>query len=132
MGRVFWRFLLAGSPGLVVAICPNLFLLKVVGWPGPPAYAVVLVVQVSVNFFFCLMFVFERNVHLNVIGQFFAFVSGIPLTRVFEWFVYVALTELLGTPYLAAQLLNAAVFSLAKFTFARRTIEGNPGFGKSI
>ncbi len=118
------RFLLAGLPGFVVAVGLNLFLLHVLGWPGPIAYAAVLVVQVTVNFLFCIYFAFDRNTDKSIARQFSAFLSGILLARVFDWALYVALTELLGIPYLAAQLFNIIVFSIAKFAFARRVIEG--------
>lgn len=118
------RFLLAGLPGFLVAVSLNLFLLKVLDWPGPIAYAAVLLVQVTVNFLFCIYFVFERNTEKSIARQFFAFLSGILMARVFDWALYVALTELLGIPYLVAQLSNILVFSIAKFAFARRVIEG--------
>jgi putative flippase GtrA len=119
------RFLVAGLPGLLVAVALNLFLLSVFRFPGPLAYAVALVVQVTVNFFACLLFVFERDVQKSIGAQFLAFVSGIFLARAVEWVAYVGMTEFLGVPYLVAQLSNAAVFSVAKFAFARHTIEGS-------
>lgn len=121
-----FRFLLAGLPGLIVAIFLNLLLLRL-GWPGPLAYAVVLVIQVCINFFFCLFFVFERSVERHIVGLFFVFVSGILLWRVLEWLLYVAATELADVPHIMAQLGCGAVFALAKFVFARRTIEGKQG-----
>lgn len=118
------RFLLAGLPGFVVAVGLNLFLLHVLVWPGPIAYAAALLVQVTLNFLLCIHYAFDRNTDKSIAKQFSAFLSGILLARVFDWALYVALTELLRIPYLAAQLFNAIVFSVAKFAFVRRVIEG--------
>jgi putative flippase GtrA len=120
------RFVIAGLPSLAIAVSLNLFLLKTLGWPGPLAYALVLTVQVVVNFILCVTFVFERDVQRSIVGQFLAYVSGSLLARTTEWIVYVGLTEWGGIPYLVAQLLNAVVFTLIKFSFVRRTIEGPP------
>jgi putative flippase GtrA len=124
MSSTLARFVIAGLPSLAIAVSLNFFLLKALGWPGPLAYAVVLSVQVVFNFILCVTFVFERDLQRSMASQFVTYVSGSLLARVTEWIVYVGFTEWVGIPFLIAQLFNAAVFTLVKFSFVRRTIEG--------
>jgi exosortase/archaeosortase len=50
--------------------------------------------------------------------------SGILAARILDWGLYSILVKTLPVHYLVIQFSNVILFSLAKFTFARRTIEG--------
>jgi len=119
------RFLAIGIPAFLIAIPLNLFLVEQLAWPKPAAYALVLVVQVTINFFACIFFVFKRDTTKSLASQFILFMSGILAARVLDWGLYSILVKTLPVHYLIIQFSNVIIFSLAKFTFARRTIEGN-------
>jgi putative flippase GtrA len=118
------RFILYGIPAFLIAIPLNYFLVQKLLWPKPAAYALVLVVQVTINFFACILFVFKRDESKSLRSQFVMFMSGILTARVLDWGIYTLLTWL-GMNITLAQFLNVVVFSITKFTFARKAIEGN-------
>jgi putative flippase GtrA len=120
-----FKFLAIGIPAFLVAIPINYLLVEKLLWPKPAAYALVLVIQVTINFFACIYFVFQRDESTSLRSQFVLFMSGILSARVMDWGAYSLLTWL-GMNYMLAQFLNVAIFSIAKFSFARRTIEGKP------
>ena len=117
-------FLVAGLPAFVVAVPLNHFLVNQCHWSKPLAYALVLVVQVSINFFACCMFVFKRDTKRSMWKQFLIFLSGISTARLVDWAAYSLMTVWMGVPMLAAQLFNVIVLSVLKFSFAQKTIEG--------
>ena len=118
------KFLAVGLPAFLIAVPLNWFLVESLLWPKPLAYALVLVVQVTINFFACIYFVFERDKSRSLAAQFVVFMSGILAARVLDWGLYTLLVHTTPVHYLLIQLFNVVVFSLAKFAFARRTIEG--------
>jgi putative flippase GtrA len=118
------RFLAAGIPAFLIAIPLNFLLVENLAWPKSAAYALVLVVQVTINFFACIFFVFERDSSKNPASQFAVFMCGILAVRGLDWSLYSLLVKTTPIHYLVLQFANAAIFSLAKFAFARRTIEG--------
>lgn len=121
--KVF-RFILFGIPAFLIAIPLNWFLVETLLWPKPAAYALVLVVQVVINFFICIHFVFDRDPNKKLANQFIIFMTGILIARVLDWGLYSILVQTTPIHYIAIQFFNVIVFSLAKFSFARRTIEG--------
>ncbi|BCX48299.1 hypothetical protein HAHE_22070 [Haloferula helveola] len=123
LGKLF-RFLLVGIPAFLIAIPLNLLLVETLGWPKPAAYALVQVVQVGINFFACILFVFRRDTSRNLLSQFLLFVSGILAARILDWGLYSLLVKLVPFHYILLQLFNAGLFSVAKFVFARRVLEG--------
>ncbi len=118
------RFLAVGIPAFIIAIPLNYFLVENLLWPKPAAYALVLVVQVTINFFACIFFVFKRDPSRNLTSQFVIFMAGILAARALDWALYSFLVTVVPVHYLVIQFTNVIIFSLAKFTFARRTIEG--------
>ncbi len=128
-GRLF-RFLAVGIPAFLVAIPLNWFLVDRLGWPKPGAYALVLVVQVTINFFACILFVFKRDTSRSLWSQFLLFMSGILAARVLDWALYSLLVRVTPIHYLVLQFANVVVFSVAKFLFARHALEGRLKNGK--
>jgi putative flippase GtrA len=121
--KVF-RFVLFGIPAFLIAIPLNWCLVEKLLWPKPAAYALVLVVQVTINFYVCIRFVFKRDISKSISSQFLLFMSGILAARVLDWGLYSILVKTTPIHYIAIQFFNVILFSIAKFTFARRTIEG--------
>lgn len=118
------RFLLAGLPAFLIAIPLNWWLVEQAGWTKPAAYALVLVVQVTINFFACIAFVFRRDRSQALSRQFLLFMGGILVARALDWAFYRVLVELLPIHYLLVQVLLVGIFSVAKFLMARRVLEG--------
>lgn len=115
-------FLVAGIPMFMLAVPLNWFLVSVVGLPKSGTYALVLVVQSSVNFFICRWFVFREHRTRPLMDGFVPFVSGLLVFRAADWAVYTLLVSYLGLWYLGVQIANAFVFSLLKFGFANRVM----------
>ena len=68
LGKVA-RFVLFGIPAFLIAIPLNFFLVETLLWPKQAAYALVLLVQVTINFFICIRFVFNRDPNKNMASQ---------------------------------------------------------------
>ena len=116
------KFLAAGLPAFAVAVPANYFLVEVAGVPKSLSYALVLVGQVSMNYFMCRWFVFEKRSTSKWYHDFLLFVSGILFIRILDWVVYVFLVHQVGVYYIAAQLMNVLAFSVIKFLFSERVL----------
>ena len=117
------KFLIAGLPSFLVAVPLNWLLVTRWGFPKGPAYALVLLFQVTLNFFMCRWFVFEKTSDKSLAAEFGAFVAGIAFFRLADWGVYYLLVSVVGFPYLAVQLMNVALFSVLKFLYSERVLE---------
>lgn len=118
------RFLLVGIPAFTLSIFINWFLVKKAMWDEAFAYAIVLVIQVIINFFMCRWFVFLDKNSNPIWIQFGQFMSGILLLRFADWLVYTLLVSILGIYYLAVQIFNIFAFSILKFKYSQKVIEG--------
>ncbi len=116
------QFLAAGLPSFLLAVPLNYLLVERLHAPKGPVYAVVLLFQVTVNFFMCRWFVFEKKSATSLWREFAAFTAGILLFRLADWCVYYILVNRFGFYYLAVQLANVVIFSLAKFLFSERAL----------
>lgn len=121
------RFLAGGLPGFLAAIGLNWLLVSAGNWPKPLAYAVVLWVQFTLNFFVCFYWVFDRKTSRPSWSQYWQLLSGVAVTRGADWAVYTALTGFVGLPYLAVQLFNVVLFSLLRFRIASSVFEERQG-----
>lgn len=119
----FVKFALLGLPMVAVAVPLNYFLVEICGLAPWLAYPLVLAVQVTVNFFICSAWIFERNKTVSLYHQYLAFVSGILLFRLLDWGLYVFMVEVLGWYFLIAQLLNAVLFAVLKFRYTQTVME---------
>jgi putative flippase GtrA len=117
------KFGLAGLPAFAVAVPANYVLVKWLGVSKPWAYAAVLVMQVSVNYFFCRKFVFESNPSAGFWRSFVLFFNGILFFRALDWGLYWVLAEKMGLPFIGVQLFNVGLFSLLKYEYSRRVFE---------
>jgi len=116
-------FLVAGLPGILVAIPLNYAAVTLLGLPPALVYAGVLFIQVSINFLCCRWFVFKPNPAVSLWVQYGKFISGILLFRVFDWGLYVFLVQVVGWPYLAVQIFNVILFAMLKFRYTQSVME---------
>ena len=122
-GMKLIKFLLAGLPSFVIAIPLNWFLVEKVAVAKPISYAIVLLFQVTINFFICRIWVFKGRNDVSLIMQFISFMGGILLFRILDWSLYSFLTSVCGLYYLAVQLSNIVIFAFLKFGFSKRIME---------
>lgn len=120
------KFLAVGLPAFLVAVPLNYVLVETAGIPKPWAYAAVLVMQVTVNFFLCKFLVFDAGATGRWKREFAAFAGGILAFRGLDWLVYVLLVEGVGLYYLLVQVMNVVVFSVAKFLYSERVFAEKP------
>jgi putative flippase GtrA len=114
------QFLAAGVPGLLLALPLNLLLVEWAGLSKQIAYALVLLLQVSVNYVMCRWFVFRADDRQQGgLQEFLGFMGGILCFRLGDWALYVALVQWVSVHYLLIQLFNVVVFSVFKFLFSR-------------
>lgn len=125
------KFLAVGIPAFLIALPLNWLLVDRLLWPKPTAYALVLLVQVTINFFACILFVFKRDPSKSLWMQFLIFMAGILAARVLDWALYSILVRHTPIHYLLIQLGNVFLFAILKFAFAKRTIEGRAASANS-
>ena len=111
----------------------NFLLVDTLGFQKWLAYPIVLFVQVNIGFLLCRWKVFTPNEMKPLWRQYTEFLGAVAFFRILDAILYAFLTEefpfrlfLFGRNcyYLAYQLLNVAIFSVAKFVFCRYAIEG--------
>ena len=127
------KFLLAGLPAFILAVPLNFLLVDMVGMAKWLAYPIVLFIQVNIGFFLCRWKVFTPSSSKPLRRQYAEFMGAVVVFRALDALLYAFLVSTLpftlviagrNCYYLAYQLLNVAIFSLAKFVFCRRAIEG--------
>lgn len=118
-----FKFFAWGIPAFAIALPLNYALVKWAELTKPIAYALVLAVQISINFFACRFFVFETDRRKSLWKSFALFVHGIVFFRLADWGVYSLLTTQFGLPFIGVQLFNVALFGLVKFEFSKRVFE---------
>lgn len=117
-------FLAVGLPAFAVAVPLNWFLVSYAGVSKPLAYAVVLVFQVTLNFFLCRWLIFSPGDHKSARRQFAEFVTGILGFRAGDWALYSILAGFFPSFYLGIQVFNVILFAALKYRFSRKVIEG--------
>lgn len=116
------RFQASGAPAFILAIPLNWALVERGGLSHAPAYLLVLLFQVAVNYLMCRRFVFPAAGDRGFFAEFFPFVSGVMVIRVLDWLTYQIWVGPLGVYYLIAQILNVPIFAIVKFLFAERLL----------
>lgn len=116
-------FLAAGVPSFLMAVPLNWVLVMQLGWNKSVAYALVLFVQVSINFFMCRWFVFTERKKNSIWMQFGQFLAGILFFRLADWLLYSLLVSVLGVYFLVAQIANIFIFAIMKYKFSKKVIE---------
>jgi len=122
-GMKMGKFLLAGAPSFLIAIPLNVLLVDYAHLVVPLAYAIVLILQVSANYFMCRWFVFKKGKKTSLWIQFWQFLSGILVFRLGDWALYFYLTSILSIHYVVIQVFNAIVFFVFKYLYSRKVME---------
>ncbi|MCP5488202.1 MAG: GtrA family protein [Verrucomicrobia bacterium] len=120
--RKLFQFLAAGLPAFLLAVPGNYALVEWAGVSKSLAYAIMLVCQVTMNYFMCRWFVFEKKNARAWYIELPAFASGILVIRLLDWTVYIALVHYVGIYYIVAQLFNVFVFAVLKFIFSEKIL----------
>lgn len=123
--RKLFSFFLAGLPGYVLAVALNVVLVERFHLRPWVAYAVVLAVQVSVNFVFVRRFVFSFDpTGKSWLTQYVQFTTGIVGFRMLDWSLYSLIVHLTAVHYVMVQMANVVIFGVGKFLYAKRVMEG--------
>ncbi|MDD3283112.1 MAG: GtrA family protein [Candidatus Cloacimonetes bacterium] len=118
----FIRFLASGLPSFLIAIPLNVFLVQVLGIHKVWAYCLVLLFQITLNFFVLKRFTFMES-EGSALRKFGLFMPGIILFRILDAGLYALLVQVWGVYYILAQLINVVIFSMAKFIFSKYVFE---------
>lgn len=133
LGKELFLFLAVGLPAFAIAFPLNYVFVELCGLHKAIAYAIVLFVQVNINFPLCRKFVFTPSQQKPLYKQYLEFMASVAFFRFFDWLFYTFCVEALefeiivfgkNCYYLIYQLLNVIIFSIAKFLFCKRAIEG--------
>lgn len=119
----FSGFLIAGLPSFILAITLNWLLVNRFNCGKAGSYALVLLLQILVNFFMCRQFVFTNRKITPMWMQFIQFLSGILLFRLADWTIYTIAVYVFGFYFLAVQTVNILIFSVLKFKFSQKIME---------
>ncbi|MHC4842111.1 MAG: GtrA family protein [Planctomycetota bacterium] len=110
-------------PAFILAIPLNWYLVERLDWHEAVAYALVPVIQVSINFFICRRFVFTNHNDTPMGKQFCQFVGGILGFRLADWALYTFLVRVAGLYFIGVQIANVLVFAVLKFKFSQKVLE---------
>lgn len=116
-------FLIAGLPSFILAIFLNLYLVEVVQIDSIISYGIILIIQVIINFFINLKFVFNDNNSKSQLTKFVYFLILILIIRSMDWFFFVLLVKYFEIWYLSAQIISVLIFGLAKFYISKKIFE---------
>lgn len=116
-------FLVVGLPSFLLAVPINYILVDRLELQMSLAYAIVLLIQVSVNFLLCRVYVFENTSTSSFQRQYLMFLVGIASFRFVDWLLYTILVASTEIYYLYVQLANVLVLSLVKFLYSKRIFE---------
>lgn len=128
-----FKFLLAGLPGFILAIPLNFLLVDFCDLAKWGAYLIVLFMQVNMGFAICRWKVFTASKTKPVMRQYWEFLGAVAVFRTLDAISYSFMVSKLpfafmvgnrNCYYLVYQLANVVIFSVAKFVFCRRAIEG--------
>ncbi|MCP4978397.1 MAG: hypothetical protein GY931_19800 [Maribacter sp.] len=119
----FFKFLLSGLPSFIVAIALNYILVSFFDMYKSMAYVIVLIMQVSINFFIVRRFVFHKKGYDNIFSEYYKFFIGIAFFRFLDWALYSIVVSLTPINYLIVQLGNVFIFSIAKFLYSKKILE---------
>ena len=119
----FFLFLLVGIPSYLIALFINLILVEYLSVPVIISYIPVLILQVIINFILNIKFVFIKSSSKSYYLKLKNFLSLILLVRLFDWFLFVIITQYLLVWYIYAQLVNIAIFGIIKYLISVRIFE---------
>ena len=119
-GFVLFKFMASGLPSFLLAVPLNYMLVEWAHWHKSLVYALIMTMQVTINFFLCRRWAFDRRDNHALWQEFSAFFTGIMLFRCGDWLVYTVLVRFVPAHYLLVQCGNVVLFGLLKFLFSER------------
>lgn len=119
----FLKFVILGIPPFLVAIPLNFALVEWAGMNKQVAYALVLFIQININFLLLKVFLFRNEGKPVTVREYFSYLAGVSFFRFLDWGVYALLIPFAGKYYLVVQILNTFVFMVLKFIFIRHILE---------
>lgn len=117
-------FLVYGIPGLLIGLAANFAMVEILNANYALAYAIALLVQVTINFVVLRQTLFREHKNNSVIRSYLLFLAGISGFRIVDWLLYIFLVDGLGWNFLLAQIFNAGLFAVLKFRYSRRAFAG--------
>ncbi len=129
-GVVLFKFMASGLPSFLLAFPANIWLVKQAHWNMSLAYALIMAIQVVINFFICRAWVFGRRDKHALWREFSAFFTGIMAFRCGDWALYTVMTWLWPSYFPLFQCSNVAVFGILKFLFSERLFKRGGAAGK--
>ena len=117
--KKYIQFLIAGIPSASLAIPLNILLVEVGKINKPFSYAIVIFLQILLNFCFINKYVFKNKKNKIIILSFLKFFFGILIFRILDWYIYIQLLSLFPNIYVIIQLVNIAIFSMLKFKYTK-------------
>ena len=117
--KKYIQFLIAGIPSASLAIPLNILLVEVGKINKPFSYAIVIFLQILLNFCFINKYVFKNKKNKIIILSFLKFFFGILIFRILYWYIYIQLLSLFPNIYIIIQVVNIAIFSIIKFKYTK-------------
>jgi putative flippase GtrA len=119
--RIFY-FFLAGLPSFLISIALNWIFVFILNFSVSLSYGLVLVMQISINFFLCDKFVFDDFKKTNKLKKFINFMIIIIFFRLLDFICYLIMVNFFSFYFLFVQIINTIFFGLFKYLFVKRVM----------
>ena len=116
-------FFLVGLPSYILAVALNYYLVEFIDISVLISYLLVLILQVIINFFLNLKYVFKSNYYKSTLLKFKHFSLSIITVRFLDWSLFALIISLFDIWYLFVQTLNILVFGLIKYVLSKKIFE---------
>tara|TARA_B100001939_G_C16538780_1_gene445359 strand:- start:3 stop:395 length:393 start_codon:yes stop_codon:yes gene_type:complete len=116
-------FFLVGLPSYILAVALNYYLVEFIDISVLISYLLVLILQVVINFFLNLKYVFKSNGYKSTLLKFKHFSLSIITVRFLDWSLFALIISLFDIWYLFVQTLNILVFGLIKYVLSKKIFE---------
>ncbi len=116
-------FFLVGIPSYVLAVVLNYYLVEFTNISILISYLLVLILQVIINFFLNLNYVFKSSSSENTLLKFKHFSFSIIAVRILDWSLFALIISLFDIWYIFVQTSNILVFGLMKYVLSKKIFE---------
>ncbi len=121
----FMKFLSSGLPSFLLAVPLNILLVEIVKLDKTLSYSIVILIQITINFFILKKFAFDKNNSIPTLKQFLLFLGGIFFFRAIDVGVFTLMVKYFNIYYIIAQIINVLFFSIVKYLYSKKIIEGS-------
>lgn len=119
--RIFY-FFLAGLPAFLISLALNWIFVSRLNFSISLSYGLVLVIQISINFFLCDKFVFDDFNKTNKFIKFIKFLIIIIFFRLLDFICYLIMVNFFNFYFLFVQIINTIFIGLFKYLFVKRVM----------